>query len=178
MNLKRISCILFSVLMAIFLISCGKKEDSTGESIDEMPADLTEYDLKIVEEINSESTLFCTLYDNLGNGEEPYYITTSKSSNAVAVCIPKDNGPLRVKEIEILDPEYNLYGMSVGISQKDFEEEMIKRGYSLYQQIESMGYEAFTNGNIYVALAYNSNSKVERIFINLLLEYNEWRPIE
>ena len=67
--------------------------------------------------------------------------------------------------------------MTVGMSQEDFEREILNKGYEKDKQIESMGYQSFKNGNVYVAVNYDENSTVERIFINLLVDYNEWREV-
>jgi len=178
--LKRLFRNIVCVFMAISLIACGNSTDSENNKTTEeiMPAEPAEADIMAINEINENSTLFCELYGDMGNEKEPYFLDSSGKSNAVAVMIPKTNGTLRVKEIELLDEQYDLFGMAVGISQNDFEREIIKRGYSSFQKIDSMRYKSFSNGNIYVAINYDENSKVDQIFINILVDYNEWRAIE
>ena len=185
--MKRLVCIIAVIIMAFCLISCGNENNPEVE--EEYPADLTEYDLKIVNDINAESKLVCKLYENVGGKKEPYIVETEGRSEAIAVRIPKVDGVVRVKEITIKEDKYNLYGMTVGISQEDFEREILNRGYEKAQQIESMGYAgcwgvtfmsslSYKNGNVYVAINSNKNSNVERIFINLLVDYQEWRGVE
>ncbi len=180
--MKRLLCFLVVITMAISLIACGNKPNAAGSDItdrtDEQPADLTEEDIKIVNEINAKSTLICELYKDMSYDEEPYIVSGGEKSSATAVRIPKNDGPVRVKEIEIEDPEYNLYGMPVGTAQADFEDELIKRGFISYQQLDSMRHKSYKNGNVYVAINYDDNSNVDRIFINLLVDYNEWRGVE
>jgi len=180
--LKRLLYILAIISVTIFLLACENEPVATGSGstnkTDEKPADLTEDDIKFVDKINTESTLVCELYKDMSYDEEPYIVYGGEKSSATAVRIPKTTGSVRVKEIEIEDPEYNLYGMPVGTPQADFEDELIKRGYTSYQQLDSMRYKSFKNGNIYVAINYDDNSNVDRIFINLLVDYNEWRGVE
>jgi len=178
--LRRLYFVVAVATTAVLFISCGKNSVVTeavpSESM--LPSDLTESDLKVVNDLNANSTLVSNLYKDMGNEDEPYFINGSGRSNAVAVRIPKDSGPLRVKEIEIYDKDYNLYGMTIGVTQTEFENEILKRGYSKYHQIESMGYEGFIKGNIYVGIDYDNDLKVDKIFINYLVDYNEWRGIE
>ena len=174
--MKRLVCIIAVIIMAFCLISCGNENNPEVE--EEYPADLTEYDLKIVNDINAESKLVCKLYENVGGKKKPYIVETEGRSEAIAVRIPKVDGVVRVKEITIKEDKYNLYGMTVGISQEDFERKILNKGYEKAQQIESMGYQSYKNGNVYVAINSNKNSNVERIFINLLVDYQEWRAVE
>ena len=174
--MKRLVCIIAVIIMAFCLISCGNENNPEVE--EEYPADLTEYDLKIVNDINAESKLVCKLYENVDGKKEPYIVETEGRSEAIAVRIPKVDGVVRVKEITIKEDKYNLYGMTVGISQEDFERKILNKGYEKTQQIESMGYQSYKNGNVYVAINSNKNSNVERIFINLLVDYQEWRGVE
>lgn len=173
--MKRLVCIIAVSIMALCLISCGIEKNPGVE--EEYPADLTEYDLKIVDDINAESILVRNLYEEVGDKNEPYIVETEGRSEAIAVRIPKADGEVRIKEITIKEDKYNLYGMTVGMSQEDFEREILNKGYEKDKQIESMGYQSFKNGNVYVAVNYDENSTVERIFINLLVDYNEWREV-
>lgn len=194
-KLKKVLCIIAGVLAATSLIACSNitgiadiinktaKTATTGktgetEVEDEQPAELTAEDLKVVDEINAESNLFCEFYGEVDSKEEPYFIETPGASNAAAVIIPKDHGTLRVKEIDILDAEYDLYGMTIGTDLADFEKEITKRGFEAYQQLDSLRHKSFKNGNIYVSINYDDNVKVNRIFMNALVDYHEWRPIE
>ncbi|MCQ2550561.1 MAG: hypothetical protein MJ134_11065 [Lachnospiraceae bacterium] len=173
---KRYASVILVIIMAVFLVSCGNGSNPEVEA--ESPADLTEYDLKIVDGINAESKLVRNLYENVGENTEPFIVETDGRSEAIAVRIPKADGEVRIKEITLTEDQYNLYGMAVGVSQEEFEREMLKKGYEKYKQIESMGYQSYKNGNVYVAINYDKNSTVERIFVNLLVDYNEWRGVE
>ena len=182
--MKQVLLAVVGMLVMFTLVACDNKSelcDNKTELVDELPVvDLTADDLEVVSEINAESSLICDLYEDMGEGSEPYEVQAGEGSSIIAVKIPKNTGVLRVKEITLCDKEYNLYGMSIGIEQADFEKEMTKRNYTIDKQIDSKNfrYESFKKGNIYVAINYDENSKVNRIFINLLVEYTEWRETE
>lgn len=176
-TMKRALIVVIGILVSFSLVACNNKT----ELDDELQAvDLTEDDMRVVSEINAESSLVCDLYEDMGEEREPYEVQAGKGSSVIAVRIPMNTGAVRVKEITLCDKEYNLYGMSIGIKQADFEKEMIKRNYTIDKQHNSKNfrYESFKKGNIYVAINYDENLKVNRIFINLLVEYAEWREIE
>lgn len=176
-NMKRVLIAVIAMVVLFSLVACNNKSDFQDEL---RVVDLTADDMKVVSEINAESSLFCNLYEDMGEGREPYEVQAGEGSSIIAVRIPENTGVLRVKEITLCDKEYNLYGMSIGVGQEDFEKEMLKRNYTIDKQHNSKNfrYESFKKGNIYVAINYDEDLKVNRIFINLLVEYTEWREVE
>lgn len=178
--MKRVLIAVIGMTVMFTLVACSNKTNKSELDDEIQVADLTADDMKVVSEINAESSLICNLYEDMGEGREPYEVEAGERSSIIAVRIPKDTGALRVKEITLCDKEYDLYGMSIGTEQADFEKEMLKRNFTIDKHLDSKSfrYESFKNGNIYVAINYDENSKVNRIFINLLVEYTEWREIE
>lgn len=140
-----------------------------------MPKDLTDEDKETVDELNSESSLFCNIYEDIGIETEYYQILAGEKSSAVAVRIPRNDGKARIKEIEIKDAGYDIYGLGIGVSLGEFEKKMNEKGFISEASIES---EAFRKGNVYISVSCDKNDKIQRIFINLLVDYQEWRGIE
>lgn len=183
--MKRFLCILLGVVGILTLVGCTEKAASEGDDYVNMqaewPADLTDEDIQTVNELNDESNLFCNLYEEvevMEYAEEPYELLAGERSYASAVTIPKDTGKFRIKEIEVLDDGFDVYGREIGSSLPEFEETMAEKGFKTDIKYDDMTYESFIRGNVYIAVNCDKDGEIERIFLNLLVDYNEWRGIE
>lgn len=194
-NIKRITYAATVLLCIMALIGCDNKATGIASNSNEtktstdMPgkdnvvesketATLTDADLALIDEINAESNLFCKLYEDMGREDRQLVILAGEKSDAHIFKIPDENASYRVKEIDIRDEGYTLLGMEIGTSREEFEQKMTEKGFEVEPVDADATYGSFTKGNVYVAAYYDKDRKVTRIFVNLLVDYVEWRGIE
>lgn len=181
MSRKNIFGFLTAILIGtLFVTGCSKNsqggsseekvldEDIIGE---EEVKELTEEDLELIEQINSNSVLVYKLYENLGaQSQDPYPVYANNIKVGDGYRTPNEDSDTMMASITIKDSSQNLFGYTKGDSYADLDHMLTKDyGFDIDEEwIDYPGYMIYTKGEVYVCVDYEAKKdRITRILISL-----------
>lgn len=170
---KFYSCI--AILFIFLLTGCSTKPE-TSEAPTETISDSADLSsIEYIKELNDNSNLGIALNQDSGLTEEeaeqygpdyPYTINLDgKDTNYYCFKYPLSDAPLSVTQIEILDEEFDVYGIHLGDTLDDSITILKSCGYSeTTYPLNNMN--QYTKGDINIILSFEENT-IQRIVVSL-----------
>lgn len=173
--MKKIYLCIAILLMPLFT-GCNNEITTTQVPTETITDD--DSSLEYIKELNDNSNLGIALNQDSGLTEEeskqygpdyPYTIyLDDKDTNYYCFKYPLSDAPLSVTQIEILDEEFDVYGVHIGDSLKDSITILKSYGYSeTTYPLNNMN--QYTKGDINIILSFEEDT-IQRIVVSLSIK--------